>query len=374
MFNMQTCYSLFMLLSSLFIAGCSTTVPHNVNEHFYDYQHITNELHALTEKNAPFVETYVLDYTHEGRAIMAIKIGKRANPIQTKPGVLAIFAEHAGEHDTTSLAMGIMQYLIDHYSTDENVSRILEKTELWIIPMMNPDGVDYDLSGAGEPFSWRKNRRRTGEATYGVDLNRNWEYHFETESLPEMPKNYSQKDNPNYAGDKPFSERETRAVRDFLLAHKNIRILLDYHSGGAGFMQGAVGCFNGRGSRKGTHPSVDTFCNNVIDGFAEAISDPDDGRPDFLLTNREDAASILRQRVPFYLRPFVPSTFFQEPGTAVNYVYDQLNIAAICIEMFRDRSFFKKLPDSQNKLTKNQIRGFLRLLTVQTTNEDVGFR
>ena len=107
------------------------------------------------------------------------------------------------------------------------------------------------------------------------------------------------------------------------------------------------------------------------DTFAETISDTDDTRPPFLSCNREDAPDILRQRVPFYLRPFVPSTFFKESGTAINYAYGQLNMTAIGIEIFRDSLFLKKLPDSQSKLTGNQARGILFLLNTLATKEDM---
>jgi hypothetical protein len=361
--NMQLCYRWFLLLSSLLWAGCST-VPHNIKDHFYDYHNLTTALHALTEEHSTLFEAYSIGHTYEGREITAIKITRKTNQALSKPGILAIFAEHAGEEETTSLAIGIMQYLIDKYPVDKRISSLLEKTELWIVPMMNPDGVDYDLSGAVEPFTWRKNRRPTGTVTYGVDLNRNWGCPLEMQPSSETEKRFSQKGSPNYAGDRPFSEPETRAVRDFLLAHRNIKILLDYHMGSAGFMQGAVGCAMGRGLRKGIHPRIDAFYNSFVDRFAENISDPQDSRPGFLVMSREGAAVLLRQRVPFYMRPFVPSILFQEPGTAVNYAYDQLNMPAIGIEMFRDSSFFKNLHDGQKRLTENQVRGILLLLNI----------
>ncbi|MDP3478346.1 MAG: M14 family metallopeptidase [Desulfoprunum sp.] len=360
---MKYCYRLVFFLLSFFVGGCSTSL-NNFKTHFYDYQHVTTALDSLTEKRASLVDVYSIGQSHEGRKITAIKITKKSNPARNKPGILALFAEHAGEHETTSLAMGIVQYLVDNGQINDRISSLLEKTELWIVPMMNPDGVDYDLSGAPEPFSWRKNRRPTETATYGVDLNRNWGYHLEIKPPEKIEKCYSRKDSPNYAGDKPFSEPETQAVRDLLLAHQNIKILLDYHSGSAGFMQGAVGCATGRGTRKGIHPSIDAFCNGFIDSFAERVTDPHDTRPGFLVMSNEGAADIMRQRVPFYIKPFVPSKFFEEPGTSINYTYDQLNMAAIGIELFRGSSFFKNLPGSQRILIENQVRGILLLLDI----------
>jgi carboxypeptidase T len=98
--------------------------------------------------------------------------------------------------------------------------------------MVNPDGVEY---------GWRKNREpnygsfgTTEDITsYGVDLNRNYDYLWNLAYL--LPLNYLlpfiMSDNSwNYRGEHAFSEKETQAVRDFVLSHDNIKISLSYHS------------------------------------------------------------------------------------------------------------------------------------------------
>lgn len=76
---------------------------------------------------------------------------------------------------------------------------------------------------------WRKNKRLNPDGSYGVDLNRNY-----------GPYAYWDAENGNssteyfyatYRGPEPFSEPETRAIRDFLKEHK-IRTCLNYHSAG----------------------------------------------------------------------------------------------------------------------------------------------
>jgi len=42
--------------------------------------------------------------------------------------------------------------------------------------MANPDGTQFDLS---QPeLKWRKNRRNNGDGTFGVDLSRNFGFHW----------------------------------------------------------------------------------------------------------------------------------------------------------------------------------------------------
>ena len=89
-----------------------------------------------------------------------------------------------------------------------------------MVPCANPDGFEYSRNH----FSfWRKNRRKNPDGSYGVDLNRNFSVGFAPN------QNYVSN---VYSGPEPFSEPETRALRDFFLAHENITIALDYHSQG----------------------------------------------------------------------------------------------------------------------------------------------
>ncbi|MBI5025825.1 MAG: hypothetical protein HZC12_03665, partial [Nitrospirae bacterium] len=151
-----------------------------------------------------------------------------------RPALIAIFAEHAGEHDVTSVGMGITKYLLENYGKDARVTKLLNEKEVYIVPMMNPDGIEYDLSAEAKPFTWRKNRKPVRETAFGVDLNRNWGYKWDV--VPEeLKKQYYDPNDDYYHGEGPFSENETKALRDFLSGHKNIKIFMDYHSGSAPF-------------------------------------------------------------------------------------------------------------------------------------------
>lgn len=89
-----------------------------------------------------------------------------------------------------------------------------------MVPCANPDGYEYSRNH----FSfWRKNRRQNADGTYGVDLNRNFPIGFTktTNTLSNV-----------YGGAEPFSEPETTALKEFVEAHENITIALDYHSQG----------------------------------------------------------------------------------------------------------------------------------------------
>ena len=59
---------------------------------------------------------------------------------------------------------------------DTRITDIVDSREIWIVPMLNPDGAEYDMSG-GVFRHWRKNRQPIPDSTaIGIDLNRNWGY------------------------------------------------------------------------------------------------------------------------------------------------------------------------------------------------------
>nr|MBP6812945.1 immune inhibitor A [Saprospiraceae bacterium] len=106
------------------------------------------------------------------------------------------------------------------------VQYILNNAELYFIPCVNPDGYVYnetaDPQGGG---FWRKNLRDNGDGTFGVDLNRNYGYFWGNDDNGSSPNPNSQ----TYRGPEPFSEPETRTMRDFVLAHDFV-FAQNYHT------------------------------------------------------------------------------------------------------------------------------------------------
>ena len=94
-----------------------------------------------------------------------------------KPKFFLMAQIHARELSTGELAWRWIDYLADGYATDATAKSILDTTEVWVVPIANPDGVDIVASGGNSPKLQRKNADNTrGGCTgtnIGVDLNRN---------------------------------------------------------------------------------------------------------------------------------------------------------------------------------------------------------
>lgn len=356
---------LLLLTSILFFSsGCGHSLQ-VVKNNFYDYNGLSSELTKLHTEFQEIVSMQPIGKTYEGRSIFAVRITGNVSNQNNKPALMAIFTQHGDEHDVTDLAVGIIKYLADNYGKDKRVTDLLNQKEVWIVPMMNPDGVEYDLSGAVKPFSWRKNRRPTGEGTYGVDLNRNWGRKWDASIPEDLAKDLSDKNSPFYAGEEPFSEKETQAMRDFLLSHPNITIFVDYHSGSAGFLQGGVGfpipCSE---EKEDMPPRHKKRYEEIAEKFAREISNPKDKRPGFIVNKECDVAKTVKKYAPWYIKPFVPKSLPIAPGTSGEWVYGELGIMVFGVEIMRDEDFFERLPESKNELVENQVRGVLFSLDV----------
>lgn len=153
----------------------------------------------------------------EGRPITGIKVtGSGSN----KPGVLIHGCQHAREWLTPQTALYVAHHLLTNYDSDPMAQLLVDNVEWYILPVVNPDGYEYTWTT--DRF-WRKNRRDW----YGVDLNRNWGHHWGM-----FNGSSSDPNSDIYRGSAPFSEPETQALRDFLLAHPNVRGYADLHTYG----------------------------------------------------------------------------------------------------------------------------------------------
>jgi murein tripeptide amidase MpaA len=116
----------------------------------------------------------------------------------------------------------IARRLATGYASDDRIRSLLDRSEVWIVPIVNPDGLEYSIYVYRY---WRKNRRMNADGSYGVDLNRNYSYQWGYDNIGSSSNPVSN----TYRGTAPFSEPETRAVRDFVQAH-DFQVLISFHN------------------------------------------------------------------------------------------------------------------------------------------------
>ena len=95
----------------------------------------------------------------------------------------------------------VAESLLSGYGESDRITALVNGTEFFIIPIVNPDGYRYTWNSFR---MWRKNRRNNGNGSYGVDLNRNWAVGWGGGGSSGNPVS-----NP-YRGTGPFSEITSR--------------------------------------------------------------------------------------------------------------------------------------------------------------------
>jgi hypothetical protein len=104
------------------------------------------------------------------------------SPNVPKPRSVVYAAIHARELATAEIAWNWIDYLTTSYGSDATVTNLLNTTEIWVIPVANPDGRQIVESRGNSPYYQRKNandsrgtcsRPPTSTNQFGVDMNRN---------------------------------------------------------------------------------------------------------------------------------------------------------------------------------------------------------
>lgn len=217
-----------------------------VNLKYYNHSNMVNPKNSITygkynyylrviaQLYPEFTEIEKIGKSVQGRSIYALRVGNG------KKEILMDGAVHAREHMTTNVLMEMIDTYTVAYRTGSsyagyNVKSTLNKTSIWFVPMMNPDGVTLVQKGINSMDSKYKstlkksnhgsnNFNRWKANGRGVDLNRNfdglWKY------IAYTPKSFM-----NYKGTSAFSEPEAQALKSFVQRH-HFKMDLSYHSSG----------------------------------------------------------------------------------------------------------------------------------------------
>jgi hypothetical protein len=191
---------------------------------------LKEEYEQLAADHPDIAKLVVIGQTVQGQDIVALKVTRRAGRTRdgARPATLFSAAQHAREWITPEMVRRLTHHVLDGYGTDRTITDVVNRTELWFLPVANPDGYDWTFQ-PGQRM-WRKNLADSngdGQITGGdgVDLNRNfptkWGYDNEGSS-PNPGSN-------TYRGPAPASEPETRAL-DGLLSRVDFEFQINYHS------------------------------------------------------------------------------------------------------------------------------------------------
>ncbi len=193
-----------------------------INGDYHSYLELEADLEALQSAYPTLARLFTIGTTLENRKITALKISDNAAQDEDEAEVLFLGCHHAREWISVEVPFLLGKHLLENYASDPEIRRLVDRSEVWIVPLVNPDGLEYSIHFFRY---WRKNRRFNSDGTYGVDINRNYGYQWGYDNRGSSPEPGSDV----YRGMAPFSEPETQAVRSLFL-EKNFRAMISYHS------------------------------------------------------------------------------------------------------------------------------------------------
>ncbi|MDX1477181.1 MAG: M14 family zinc carboxypeptidase [Saprospiraceae bacterium] len=204
---------------------------------FLTYQEMLDQLDLMAHAYPELISVRSpvgTEVTHQGRSLQWVRISDNPGVDEDEPEILYTGLHHAREPMSMMQMIYFMWYLLEQYDQDPEIKYLINNTELYFVPCVNPDGYLYNQQVAPEGGGmWRKNMRDNNdngvfeEEEDGVDLNRNYAFQWglDEEGSSAHPGSIV------YRGPEPFSEPESRALRDFVAGH-DFLLALNYHSFG----------------------------------------------------------------------------------------------------------------------------------------------
>lgn len=204
---------------------------------YHNYEQVVNEIKKRAKEHPDIISVSTIGKTHEGRPIEMARITSRKTDGTKKPEVLIMGQMHAREYISAEVALGLINTLTDKYGKDDQITKLVNERDFYIVPVVNPDGsmqVAKEMAADGDS-SWRKNCRDNNkdgklDSRDGVDLNRNFGFPFYThKKLKNRTGASTQPSAGNYRGPHPFSEPETKAIKKLVEEH-DFSVSISYHS------------------------------------------------------------------------------------------------------------------------------------------------
>ncbi|XP_029009943.1 carboxypeptidase A1-like [Betta splendens] len=197
--------------------------PSNTDAFDYANYHTLSEIYSfqdmLVAENPKLVSKLVIGQSYEGRALNVLKFSTGGT---NRPAIWIDTGIHSREWVTQASGTWFAKKIVKDYGTDPALTAILDKMDIFLEIVTNPDGFQFTHTSNR---LWRKTRKpNRGSNCIGVDPNRNWAVGFGGPGTSRDPCS------DIYPGPRANSESEVKAIVDFVRSHRNIKAFISIHS------------------------------------------------------------------------------------------------------------------------------------------------
>jgi hypothetical protein len=343
-------------------------------DRYYTYAQIGDQLKAIAAAYPDLVTVKSIGKTRQGRDIwLAIVNNSNTGSDTSKPAMWIDGNVHGNEIQAAEAVVYSLWYLTKAYGKNEKLTRLLDSYSFYLLPSQNPDGREYWFNAPNDSSSSRSNQRPVDSDQDGLfdedppdDLDKDgsittmWKHdpdngrYVRSQTDPrvfirvkpdqkgdwtnlgdegidndgdgrinedplggdDMNRNWPSDWQPSYvqfgAGQYPFSNPETKAIGDFILAHPNIAAVQSYHNAGGMILRGP-----GTQYRESQYPGEDRRVYDEIQRIGE-------------------------QLLPYYRAMVIYRDLYIVHGGFVNWTAEGLGIISFTNELWNDSKYFQR--------------------------------
>jgi len=125
---------------------------------YHSYEELVTELQGIESANPGICDLVNIGSTVQGRSLWFMKISDNVGVEEDELEFKYVAAMHGDEVVGKEMCMNLINLLVDEYGIDPEITNLVNETEIWIMPSMNPDGT-----ASGNRYN-----------ANGIDLNRNF--------------------------------------------------------------------------------------------------------------------------------------------------------------------------------------------------------
>lgn len=197
--------------------------PRNTDSFDFSRYHTISEIYSfqdmLVAENPNLVSKIVIGQSYEGRPLNVLKFSTGGT---NRPAIWLDTGIHSREWVTQASGTWFAKKIVTDYGRDPALTAILNKMDIFLEIVTNPDGFSYTQT---TNRMWRKTRKpNSGSSCVGVDPNRNWDAGFGGAGASSNPCSET------YRGPRANSESEVKSIVDFVKSHNNIKAFVSIHS------------------------------------------------------------------------------------------------------------------------------------------------
>ncbi|GLG92487.1 Carboxypeptidase D [Gryllus bimaculatus] len=177
--SLTTC---FIFVSYFYLLNCASISRKLENEEFlsnpryHDHEELTSLLRNMVQEYPDFAKLHSVGKSVQNRDLWALEISENVNQRSLGEPMFKFVANmHGDETVGRELMVYLAQYLLKNYGTNERVTRLVNTTDIFLMPSMNPDGFEASSEGTCDSLPNFEGRENANHK----DLNRDFPDQFD---------------------------------------------------------------------------------------------------------------------------------------------------------------------------------------------------